>query len=185
MRETWVPSLGWEDPLEKGKAIHSSILAWRIPWTVQSRGLQRVRQDWVTFTFTFLLCIQSQSSWATTSHSNFISVGWFQLLMCKHFILWVSYTNLFLFVILSLFNDANCSFSSLTMQTLILLNGVQFTIKKLITVLTKTRATILSVCYIPGTGAWSNIISSLHQLQETSTAFCILWRSTIFQFWSA
>ena len=34
MQETWVQSLGWEDPLEKGKAIHSSILAWRIPWTV-------------------------------------------------------------------------------------------------------------------------------------------------------
>ena len=32
MRETWVQSLGWEDPLEKGKATHSSILAWRIPW---------------------------------------------------------------------------------------------------------------------------------------------------------
>ena len=32
--ETWVRSLGWEDPLEKGKATHSSILAWRIPWTV-------------------------------------------------------------------------------------------------------------------------------------------------------
>ena len=34
MRETWVQSLGWEDPLEKGKATHSSILAWRIPRTV-------------------------------------------------------------------------------------------------------------------------------------------------------
>ena len=34
MRETWVRSLGWEDPLEKGKATHSSIVAWRIPWTV-------------------------------------------------------------------------------------------------------------------------------------------------------
>ena len=34
MRETWVRSLGWEDPLEKGKAAHSSILDWRIPWTV-------------------------------------------------------------------------------------------------------------------------------------------------------
>ena len=33
-RETWVLSLGWEDPLEKGKATHSSMLAWRIPWTV-------------------------------------------------------------------------------------------------------------------------------------------------------
>ena len=34
MRETWVLSLGWEDPLEKGTATHSSILAWRIPWTI-------------------------------------------------------------------------------------------------------------------------------------------------------
>ena len=41
--ETEVRSLGWEDPLEKGKATHSSILAWRIPWTVKSMGLQRVR----------------------------------------------------------------------------------------------------------------------------------------------
>ena len=32
--ETWIQSLGWEDPLEKGKATHSSILAWRIPWTL-------------------------------------------------------------------------------------------------------------------------------------------------------
>ena len=37
MWETWVRSLGWEDPLEKGKATHSSILAWRIPWTAKSR----------------------------------------------------------------------------------------------------------------------------------------------------
>ena len=34
MWETWVGSLGWEDPLEKGKATHSSILVWRVPWTV-------------------------------------------------------------------------------------------------------------------------------------------------------
>ena len=38
MRETWVRSLGWEDPLEKGKATHSSILAWRIPWTYSPWG---------------------------------------------------------------------------------------------------------------------------------------------------
>ena len=50
MRETWVWSLGWEDPLEKGKATHSSILAWRIPRTIQSMGSQRVGHDWVTFT---------------------------------------------------------------------------------------------------------------------------------------
>ena len=41
-RETWAPSLGWEDPLEKGVATHSSILAWRIPWTVWPVGSQRV-----------------------------------------------------------------------------------------------------------------------------------------------
>ena len=34
MQEAWVPSLVWEDPLEKGKATHSNILTWRIPWTV-------------------------------------------------------------------------------------------------------------------------------------------------------
>ena len=45
MRKTWLQSLGWEDPLEKGKAACSSILAWRIPWTEESMGLQRVRQD--------------------------------------------------------------------------------------------------------------------------------------------
>ena len=45
MWETWVRSLGWEDPLKKGKATHSSILAWRIPWTVQSMGSQRGGPD--------------------------------------------------------------------------------------------------------------------------------------------
>ena len=50
MQETWVGSLGWEDPLEEGVATHSSILAWEIPWTeepggLQPMGLQRVRHD--------------------------------------------------------------------------------------------------------------------------------------------
>ena len=40
--DIWVRSLGWEDPLEKGTATHTSILAQRIPWTVWSMGLQRV-----------------------------------------------------------------------------------------------------------------------------------------------
>ena len=52
MQETWVPSLGWEDPLEKEMATHSNILPWRIPWkeepgglqSIQSMGSQRVRQ---------------------------------------------------------------------------------------------------------------------------------------------
>ena len=48
--ETWVWSLGWEDPLEKGKATHSSILAWRIPWTAWSMGSQRVGHNWATST---------------------------------------------------------------------------------------------------------------------------------------
>ena len=38
MQESWVGSLGWEDPLEKGMAIHSSLLAWRIPWTENLAG---------------------------------------------------------------------------------------------------------------------------------------------------
>ena len=41
MRETWVRSLGWEDPLEKGKATHSIILAWRMPWTVTVHGVTK------------------------------------------------------------------------------------------------------------------------------------------------
>ena len=50
MQETWVQSLGWEDPLEKEMVTHSRILAWRIPWTeepggLQSIGSQRIRYD--------------------------------------------------------------------------------------------------------------------------------------------
>ena len=50
IQETWVWSLDWGDPLENGKATYSSILAWRIPQTIQS---QRVGHDWVTFTSLF------------------------------------------------------------------------------------------------------------------------------------
>ena len=42
MQESWVQSLGWEDPLEKGMATHSSILVWRIPWTEEPGGLQSI-----------------------------------------------------------------------------------------------------------------------------------------------
>ena len=56
MQETWFWSLAWEDPLEKGMANHSSILAWRIPWTeecgwLQSMGAQRIGHNWATNTF--------------------------------------------------------------------------------------------------------------------------------------
>ena len=58
-QETWVQSLGQEDPLEKEMATHSSILAWRIPWTEEPGGLlsmgsQRVRHDWATWLSFFL-----------------------------------------------------------------------------------------------------------------------------------
>ena len=72
MWETWLWSLGWKDPLEKGAVTPSSILAWRIPWTeelhrLQSMGSQRVRHDWVTFTFTLLLCIHDSAMSAVTT----------------------------------------------------------------------------------------------------------------------
>ena len=55
VQEIQVPSLGWEDPLEKGMAAHCSILAWMIVWTeepgrLQSMGLQRAGHDWATNT---------------------------------------------------------------------------------------------------------------------------------------
>ena len=64
MWEMRVQSLGWEDPLEKEMAIHSSILAWRIPWTEEPGGLQfmgsqRVRHDLVTSLLHFTLSISS------------------------------------------------------------------------------------------------------------------------------
>ena len=73
MRETPVRSMGWEDPLEKGKATHSSILAWRIPWTVSSMGSQRVGHNWVTFTFT--IC-QSGANQEKRSHVKSLKQGW-------------------------------------------------------------------------------------------------------------
>ena len=62
MWETWVQSLDWKDPLEEGMATHSSILAWRIPWTeapggLETTGSQRVGHDWATkLTVCFILC---------------------------------------------------------------------------------------------------------------------------------
>ena len=56
MQETQVPSLGWEDPLEKGMATHTSIVAWRIPWTEEPGGLQSMGHkesdttEWLTST---------------------------------------------------------------------------------------------------------------------------------------
>ena len=59
MQDTWVQSLGQEDPLEKGMATHSGILAWKIPWTEEPGKLKSiesptVRHNWATNTFTFI-----------------------------------------------------------------------------------------------------------------------------------
>ena len=75
MQETWVRSLGWEDPLEKEMTTHSSTLAWKIPWTeepgrLQSMGSLRVGHDWVTslhFTATIFLVAQEPWSFSTTT----------------------------------------------------------------------------------------------------------------------
>ena len=64
MQETWVLSLGQEDPLEKEVATHSSILAWRIPWTEEPGGLQSMRsqesdtsEQLNTFTLSYIMYI--------------------------------------------------------------------------------------------------------------------------------
>ena len=59
LQETQIQSLGREDPLEKGMATHSRILAWRIPRT-EEPGSQRIGHDWVTSTFTFRYSIVNQ-----------------------------------------------------------------------------------------------------------------------------
>ena len=74
--ETWVQSLGWEDLLEKGMETHSSILAWRIPWTEEpgrllSMGLQRVGHDWANNMYYIPLLWKSnkkRSSYKIPSH---------------------------------------------------------------------------------------------------------------------
>ena len=63
MWKTWVQSLGWEDPLEKEMATHSSIITWRNTWTgepgrLQTMGSQRVRHDWATNTFTIRFALE-------------------------------------------------------------------------------------------------------------------------------
>ena len=74
-QETWVPSLGREDPLEEGMATHSSVLAWRIPWTEETGGLQsiaslRVEHDWNDLAW--IIDLQRYvTSWCVNSDSIF------------------------------------------------------------------------------------------------------------------
>ena len=74
--ETWVRSLGWEDPLEEGMAAHSSIPAWRIPWTEEPGGLQsmgspRVKHVWAT-----------EDRAAQPVYSRIIHIGWEHFVSC-------------------------------------------------------------------------------------------------------
>ena len=62
MQETWVQSLGWEDPLEKRTATHSSIMAWQIPRAVKSMKSQRVGHDSETFTSLHFLLIKQAAT---------------------------------------------------------------------------------------------------------------------------
>ena len=66
MQETRVWSLGWEDPLEKGMATHSSILTWEIPQTEESMGSQRVKHDWATKHTQLGLKFKFSRSWGLT-----------------------------------------------------------------------------------------------------------------------
>ena len=69
IRKTWVGSLGWKDPLEKGTATQSSILVERIPWTGQAR---RVGHDWILFPFTFQDVSYQYLSYCNVSSSDII-----------------------------------------------------------------------------------------------------------------
>ena len=85
MQEIWVWSLGGEDPLEKEMATHSSILAWKTPWTdkpgrLQSMGSQRVRHDWATsfslFTSTFFEIGMKTDLFQSRGHCWVFQIYW-------------------------------------------------------------------------------------------------------------
>ena len=91
MQETQLRSLGQEDPLERGMATYSSIVAWRIPWTkeaggLQSVGSQRVRHNWVTNTSTFSLSghLTSNSLINRSYHNSTVSWFWCNKIL-KHY----------------------------------------------------------------------------------------------------
>ena len=74
MQKTWVQSLGWEDPLEKGMTTHSGILAWRIPWTEELGGLQStypwdLKESNMTEQLTLTHTFRHKSWWLSTNES--------------------------------------------------------------------------------------------------------------------
>ena len=72
MQETQIWFLGKEDPMQKGMAINSSILAWKIPWTEESGGLQRVGHDWATNAFTHFYRGDTNKADEPISHMEFM-----------------------------------------------------------------------------------------------------------------
>ena len=92
MQGTWVRSLGWEDPLEKEMVTHSSILAWRIPWTeepgrLQSTGSQRVGHDWATslhFTSLTLINVYAEFIFFSSLINSFHLLPWAFVCMFIH-----------------------------------------------------------------------------------------------------
>ena len=82
MQETWVQSLGWEDPLEKEMATHFGTLGWKIPWAekpgrLQSVGFQRIKHDWATSFFTLgqlLSCVRLFETPWTAAHQVSLSI---------------------------------------------------------------------------------------------------------------
>ena len=72
MQETWVQSLGWEDPLEKKMAIYSSILAWRIPWTEEPMWSQRVGHNWATNIFSGFLNLDDTLTFGLDDSLHFL-----------------------------------------------------------------------------------------------------------------
>ena len=90
-QETQIRSLGWEDPLEKEMAIHSSILAWKSPWTeepggLQSMGSQRVRCDWEQAQEVWLM-IWMLSSSAKDHRNHSLLKGWLGIVAAQRILL--------------------------------------------------------------------------------------------------
>ena len=90
MQDTWVQSLGWENPLEKGKATHSRILAWKIPWTEEPGGYSL----WVAKGQTWLRDLTLWLSFSSTTSANFCAASaCFLACWALNFHYWPEYGN--------------------------------------------------------------------------------------------
>ena len=100
MRETWVQSLGWEDPLEEGMATHPNILAWRTPWTEESSRLQSMGSQRATKNSTSLF----QCTYNSTSIK-----GWNRNPILSHFLRSSTQSPIFFFTYLTSFSPKGSS----------------------------------------------------------------------------